>query len=267
MFSDIQEIISIAKQAGKAIMTCYEQVDEQDVKIKSNQTPLTVADLKAHEIIKTGLNALFPLLPVLSEESSEEEIAEHQSWGTYWLVDPLDGTKEFLAKNGEFTVNIALISNHQPILGVVYAPALTACYYSTLNGEAFFQDSGMPAVPIHIQKVENQVRILASRRHGKEKLDRLLNNFEQYELKSVGSSLKICQLAHGKADIYPRFGPTCEWDTAAAHAILKAAGGEIYNLDGDVLTYNSKPDIKNPEFFAVGDKSHDWLRLLSQCKT
>lgn len=242
----LKEVKDIARDAGAAIMDIY-QSNDYDVQKKADDSPVTKADLAAHNIICEGLRALDIQYPVISEESSEISWAQRKHWCRYWLVDPLDGTKEFIKRNDEFTVNIALIEKGVPILGVVYAPALDAMYTGERDRGAFLNDK---AISVATQEPET-LRVVGSRSHpSQETTDWLDALGKPYEMLAVGSSLKLCLVAEGKADIYPRLGPTSEWDTAAAHAVLSAAGGEVKTLNGEPLLYNQKEDYLNPHFIA-----------------
>ena len=242
-------LISIAEQAGQAILSIYQQDDFQ-LQIKSDNSPHTAADLASHSLIVEQLQQLTPEIPILSEESANIPWEERKTRNKYWLIDPLDGTKEFIKRNGEFTVNIALIENHQPILGVVHAPELN----QTWCGE-----QGKPAIKITNGKTETiQVKprqqgevwkVVGSRSHAGDSLKQYLQELGEHELISMGSSIKLCLVAEGKAHIYPRLGPTSEWDTAAAHAVVNAAGGEVINHEtDDSLQYNTKVSVLNPYF-------------------
>jgi 3'(2'), 5'-bisphosphate nucleotidase len=258
-------VIAVAKQAGAAIMDVYEGDERRDfgATTKIDNSPLTEADLRAHEIIVSGLHALTPEWPVLSEESADIPFAERAQWRTYWLVDPLDGTKEFVSRNGEFTVNIALIHDHMPVLGVVYVPAIDTLYIGGEGQGAFKQVANGELIAIK-PTVPSQLlpRVVGSRSHRGELLDAYLARLGNHELVSMGSSLKFCLLAEGLADLYPRLGPTSEWDTAAAHAVVEGAGGVVCLLDGSPLRYNTKANILNPHFIVYADRSRDWLTAL-----
>lgn len=242
----LKEVKDIARDAGAAIMDIY-QSNDFDVQKKPDDSPLTKADLAAHNIICDGLRALDIQYPVISEESSDISWAQRKHWCRYWLVDPLDGTKEFIKRNDEFTVNIALIEKGVPILGVVYAPALDAMYTGERDRGAFLNDK---AISVVMQEPET-LRVVGSRSHpSQETTDWLDALGKPYDMLAVGSSLKFCLVAEGKADIYPRLGSTSEWDTAAAHAVLSAAGGDVLTLSGAPLLYNQKEDYLNPHFIA-----------------
>jgi 3'(2'), 5'-bisphosphate nucleotidase len=257
----LEQVVTIAKQAGEAIMAVYEHGIE--VQHKHDNSPLTQADLAAHDIIEAGLAKLSPELPVLSEESAAIPFATRQKWDRYWLVDPLDGTREFIKRNGEFTVNIALIDSHRPILGVVYAPALNLLFYAA-NGEgAYKQFCSNAPQPIKARNYDaTQVTVAGSRSHAGEELIRFLDRMGPHMLISMGSSLKICLVAEGRADIYPRLGLTSEWDTAAAQCVLQEAGGQLIDMDGNPFCYNLKESLLNPHFFAVGTGQHNWKQYL-----
>jgi len=257
----LQEVIKIAKQAGAAIMQVYAEGIE--VQHKADNSPLTQADLAAHTIIENGLEALSPKLPVLSEESASIPFEGRKSWGKYWLVDPLDGTREFIKRNGEFTVNIALIEQHKPVMGVVFAPALDLLFYAAEEQGAFRQLGQREPQQIHARAFDpTQVAVAGSRSHAGEELMRFLDRMGPHMLISMGSSLKICLVAEGRADVYPRLGPTSEWDTAAAQCVLQEAGGKLIDMQGHPFQYNLKESLLNPHFFAVGAGHHDWAQYL-----
>ena len=219
---DIQDIVVIAKEAGNAIMQIYKQ--DFEVEYKQDSSPLTLADKKANDLIEDGLNQLSVNFPILSEEGREVLYEDRKYWEYFWLVDPLDGTKEFVKKNGEFTVNIALIHKDTPVLGVVYAPALDVCYWAK-QGEGAFKDR--QKLPIKTVNQRNTYKIIASRSHMSNETQMFIDAIDtqkEKELISIGSSLKICLVAEGEADIYPRLGPTMEWDTGAAHAVVIESG-------------------------------------------
>lgn len=256
-------LIDVAYQAGDVIMAHYQRIEDLEVKSKSNQTPVTIADIAAHDVIFNALKIMTPGIPVLSEEGSEINFAERQSWDKYWLVDPLDGTKEFIAQTDEFSVNIALIENHKPILSVVYAPALNQLYYAE-SGKAFKVNGQDNPVQIHVTPKHQTLRIAVSRHHQGEKLKAILAKLDDYQLVIMGSALKICLVAEAKADIYLRLGPTSEWDTSAGQYILECAGGQLMNLQGQAFRYNQQASLRNPPFLAVGDGTFDWIGYLNQ---
>ncbi|MFC3093233.1 3'(2'),5'-bisphosphate nucleotidase [Alteromonas sediminis] len=256
----IEQIKLIAHEAGKAIMDIYAK--DFAIYDKSDSSPLTEADLAAHNIIVDGLAAI-STLPVLSEESASIDWETRQQWDEYWLVDPLDGTKEFIKKNGEFTVNIALIKHGQPVLGVVYAPALSRTYWGSLEDGAFVEDdSGIKAISAAPHQAGDTWKVVGSRSHQSPEIKAFLDELNgDVELVAMGSSLKLCLVASGEAHLYPRLGPTSEWDTGAAHAVALAAGANVTVLDPDnpfdsdpvPLTYNQKESVLNP-FFLVSAK-------------
>ena len=257
----LNQVVAIAKDAGKAIMQVYE--GEVAVSRKEDNTPLTEADLAAHRIIEDGLASLTPRLPVLSEESDDLTYATRAAWEAYWLVDPLDGTREFIKRNGEFTVNIALIEQHRPVLGVVYAPALDLLYFAVQGAGAWRQQGDQPPQEIAVKHYDAaKVLVAGSRSHGGDRLTEFLGKLGEYELISMGSSLKICLVAEGRADVYPRLGPTSEWDTAAAQCVLEEAGGRLVDNQNRPFSYNTKESLLNPDFFATNATSPDWGQYL-----
>jgi 3'(2'), 5'-bisphosphate nucleotidase len=255
----LDSICEIARRAGQAILEVYARADVA-VARKSDDSPLTEADQVAHTIISSALEKLPPHLPVLSEESLPADTATRRSWRRYWLVDPLDGTKEFLKRNGEFTVNIALIDGQRAVLGAVFAPVLDRMYSGAAGIGAWRSDAGTAPRPIAVRSAAAApLRVVGSRSHPSPELAAYLAALPAYEITDMGSSLKICLVAEGAADIYPRLGLTSEWDTAAAQAILESAGGRMIDLAGQPLRYNSKDELLNPHFLAFGDQQRDWL--------
>ena len=218
-----------ALEGGAAIMQVYNSMDFS-IEYKSDHTPLTVADKEAHAVIQKKLETTG--LPILSEEGKMIPYEERRHWDYFWLVDPLDGTKEFIKRTKEFTVNIALIKDHAPVMGVVYAPALGLLYWSDFEGNAWKQENDNPAIKIHAGKNEDIRSIVASKSHLTKETEEYINKFPGASLQTIGSSLKFMLVAEGSADCYPRFGPTMEWDTAAAHAIVEAAGARVVYHDG-----------------------------------
>lgn len=258
--SDIQQVVTLAKQAGDAIMAVYAR--DFAVYDKSDNSPLTEADMLSHNLIIKGLKS-FSDLPVLSEESTDEEKKDRLNWNEYWLIDPLDGTKEFIKKNGEFTVNIALIKNHQAVLGVVYAPALKVCYWGEEDQGAWKQAGSNQPEPISVRPAPETAkgwRVVGSRSHQSEEFKEFVKALNEPEIVAMGSSLKLCLVAEGAADLYPRLGPTSEWDTAAAHAVVTAAGGQVLEHNSlEPLEYNKKPDtLLNPFFIVCPCVSSTW---------
>ncbi|MCL1051707.1 3'(2'),5'-bisphosphate nucleotidase CysQ [Shewanella abyssi] len=247
----MESIVDIAVAAGDAIMTIYATGDFA-VEIKTDDSPVTAADLASHNVIAAALAKLTPNIPVMSEESTTVTWDERKQWQSYWLIDPLDGTKEFIKRNGEFTVNIAFIHRGRAIAGVVYAPVLDKCYFGNHGAGAWLKQAGTQR-PLTKMAANKQAlpRVVGSRSHISPGLQTYLKALGEHEMKSVGSSLKFCLLAEGEADIYPRLGLTSEWDTAAAQAVLESAGGKVLQYGSDkALGYNQKSDILNPYFIA-----------------
>jgi 3'(2'), 5'-bisphosphate nucleotidase len=258
----LERVADIAREAGREILEVYAS-GAVAATAKADQSPLTAADLRSHRLIVKRLEAINPALPVLSEEAADTPFAERARWARYWLVDPLDGTKEFLSRNGQFTVNIALIEGHAPTLGVVHVPVEDTSYLGWPGSGAWRQRA--QAVPEAIRVAEHTaapMRVVGSRSHRGDSLDTFLRRAGPHELLAIGSSLKFCRVAEGSADVYPRLGPTSEWDTAAAHAVVKAAGGTVSRLDGSPLQYNTRAELLNPYFVAYGPRDRDWLALL-----
>ena len=255
------DVNAIAKDAGAAILEVYRR-DDPEVTYKDDQSPLTEADRASHQQIVAALGGLEPSLPVLSEESRDDVFAAREGWDRFWLVDPLDGTKEFIKRNGEFTVNIALIENGQPTLGVVYAPDLDLNYFAAQGVGAYKQQGGTSAEEIRVvAEVSQPLRVVASRSHRNAETETFLERLEANgfapEIQATGSSLKFCLIAAGEAHLYPRFGPTMEWDTAAAQCVVEQAGGAVVDLAGEPLHYN-KPDLHNPFFLVSGPDPLTW---------
>ena len=254
-------ILELARAAGREIMEVYARdfrVDE-----KADSSPLTDADLRSQKLILAGLARLTPDIPIVAEEAAAVPFEERSRWPQHWLVDPLDGTREFVSRNPEFTVNIALVHDHRPVLGVVHVPAQTLDYYACRGEGAFRQATARSPEPIHAApKSANPVRVVGSKSHRGDSLDGLLARLGPHELKPVGSSLKLCLVAEGAADFYPRLGPTMEWDIAAAQAVLECAGGYVTDLDGQPLRYNTSDNLLNPHFIAYGDASRNWLQYV-----
>jgi 3'(2'), 5'-bisphosphate nucleotidase len=257
-----ERVAGIARAAGREILDVYAQGATARV-LKEDDSPLTAADQRSHRLIGSALAALTPGVPVLSEEAAQPPYAERARWARHWLVDPLDGTREFLSRNGEFTVNIALIEAHAPVLGVVHVPVSDTTYCGIPGEGATRQVGSRPAQAVEVAgRAAHPVRVVGSRSHRGDSLDGFLARLGAHELKAVGSSLKFCMLAEGAADVYPRLGPTSEWDTAAGHAVLLAAGGTVVELDGQPLRYNTRAELTNPFFVAYADRRRDWLALL-----
>ena len=257
----VSAVCEVAREAGRATLQFYG--GNVSVERKGDDSPLTAADKAAHTVILEALRRLTPGIPVLSEESSALEVAERRRWSTFWLVDPLDGTKEFIKGTGEFTVNIALISGTGPVLGVVHVPVTGVTYWGHKGAGAFMARAGQAPVAIRTRPAKlEQLVIVASKDHAGPKVEALLERLPTASTANLGSSLKFCLIAEGKADFYPRFQPTCEWDTGAAQCVLEAAGGAVTDTAGQPLVYN-KEQLLNPSFLAFGDPRQDWLALLA----
>jgi 3'(2'), 5'-bisphosphate nucleotidase len=247
---------NLAKEAGKAILEIYET--DFVVERKEDASPLTLADRRSHQLITAGLQSEYPQIPVLSEEGKEAPYEIRKGWHRFWLVDPLDGTKEFVKRNGEFSVNIALVEGTTPIIGVIYLPVpdrlfvadVRKCCREILHGE-------VRALRVGSSSKESRMRVLMSRSHPSPNLESVLEKLPSYESITRGSALKFCAIAAGEADFYPRFGPTWEWDTAAGQAIVTAAGGVMVDLNGKPFTYN-KPNLVNGPFLAAANLT--WLK-------
>jgi len=249
----INSVCDIAVQAGDSILNIYAKTF--DVEFKEDQSPLTEADRVSHRIISEELLRLYPDIPVLSEEGKDIPFVERKTWDRFWLVDPLDGTKEFIKRNGEFTVNIALIENNRPAAGVIYVPVQHLLYYASRKEGAWKKNGGDESVRIHVRNPDGDgLVVVQSRSHPSEELQRYLEKLNIRERIARGSSLKFCAVAEGSADLYPRLGPTWEWDTAAGHAIVEAAGGHVVDLKKVPIGYNKKI-IKHEHFIAVSDLS------------
>lgn len=250
----IANLLTIARQAGELIMQVYASNDFL-TRVKSDNSPLTEADIQSHQCIVNGLNALNLNIPIVSEED-EASHKQLQTSERFWLLDPLDGTKEFIARSHEFTVNIALVENGQAILGVVYAPALDLLYWGSANFGAWLQHNGTTKqLKLNAaNQPAGKLRVVASKNHLNEETKSFIEKLGETTLVQFGSSLKICKIAEGEADIYPRLGPTCVWDTAAAHAVLSAAGGLIVDENLKPLSYQSA-EVLNPHFIATSNLS------------
>lgn len=249
----ISDIVSLAQKAGQEILNIYRRADPIQVMFKADNSPVTEADLTAHEIIAQGLESLTPDIPLLSEEGKPIEYSLRKTWDYYWLVDPLDGTREFINKSGEFTVNIALIHNSKPILGVIYAPMRELTYYGCVGSGAYKINKNKNEKPIFISAWElGNFRIVASRHH-RAPIEELLEPFGSVETTYRGSSLKFCLVGEGKADIYVRLSPIKEWDTGAGQCIVEQAGGLVLDLNWQPMRYNTKSELSIPAFIVVGD--------------
>lgn len=254
IFDLIDPLLLLAAQAGKKIMAYFGQEQKLNVQRKSDNTVITQADLAAHQVIFEGLTHLTPDIPVLSEEGTIPSYEIRQHWQQYWLVDPLDGTRGFLQKDKEFSVNIALIENHLPVLGIIYIPASNVYYYACQNRGAFKRENNQSPTMLKTHPLNwDQVRVLVGRFQTSSRLAQLFASMPGFTLSKFNSSFKLAKLAEGQGDFYPRFGPTSEWDTAAGQCILTAAGGVLVDLKGQPLQYNTKNSLLNPPFVAVSD--------------
>lgn len=254
----LENVIDITREAAEVVLSIYES--DFSVQIKHDQSPLTRADVAAHHLIKHRLAGLAPGCPILSEESTVEEKAGRHAWSRFWLVDPLDGTREFIDRNGEFSINIALIEEGAPVLGVIMAPVTGTLWYATRGGGARRAHEGrIERITVAPLRAGRAVRVVGSRSHVHEELEGLLKRLEPLEWQGIGSSLKFCRIAEGFADCYLRPGPTCEWDTGAGQIILEEAGGCVRRLEGgevkEALRYNRRETLINPDFIALGDRA------------
>jgi 3'(2'), 5'-bisphosphate nucleotidase len=260
MINLLNKIELTAIKAGNEILKIYNSSDF-GVQIKGDDSPLTKADLAAHNTIVDDLKSYTPDIPILSEESAEIPFKERSQWPKYWLVDPLDGTKEFIKKNDEFTVNIALIEDGNPILSVVYVPVHSIAYTAAKGYGAFKKVSDVRHQINTHKPARNTPIVVGSRSHISPDVQIYLDKLGNHELKSMGSSLKFCLVAEGKADLYPRLGLTSEWDTAAAQCIVEQAGGRVVTLDNQALKYNTKESLLNPYFMVYGDSNREWIKI------
>ena len=258
-----KEIFEVIKKAGNEILKVYSGNDFQ-VETKSDKTPLTIADKKSNKVIINGLMTLFPELPVLSEESKKTPYYERKKWKYLWLIDPLDGTKEFIKKNGEFSINLALIKDSKPIFGILYLPVLGLFYYAGKRYGAYKIEKNGKTInlkPVKYYKngIDRNIRVIFSKSHynqeTREYVDRIGKQYYHTEMISVGSAMKMAYLAEGKADIYPRLAPTMEWDIAAGQIIVEEAGGKVIDIPGKKPLFYNKEDLQNPWFVAFGNRS------------
>ena len=265
--SILTSVREAAAEAGAEILHIYADASRFQTEHKTDDSPLTAADLASNRLLRARLQMLTPATPILSEESEQADWSDRRHWHECWVVDPLDGTKEFLKRNDEFTINIALVRRNEPVLGVVYAPALQLWYYAARGLGAWLQHG--KSVPVRLQmaapEVGQALRVVISRSHPSGELaDYLarLGELEPLPLETVpmGSSLKLCKVADGSADLYPRLGPTCEWDTAAGHAVVAEAGGQVLNAStGQALRYNTGEGLLNPSFIVCAQLRDEWL--------
>ena len=257
----LDHLIDISRLAGNEILDVYNGTIE--VTLKDDLSPLTDADRKSNAVITKKLLELYPDIPILSEEGKEINFEERKGWDLFWLIDPLDGTKEFIKRNGEFTVNIALIKNGSPIAGIVYTPTKKTFWYGADEVGSFKIENDSNPERISVKDcIDEPIKIVSSRSHPSPKLQNYLDRFQNYKMVNMGSSLKICLVADGTAHIYPRLGPTMEWDSGAGHAVLKYAGGFLTDTTtGNELVYN-KEILKNPDFICYGAKIKEHYEVL-----
>ncbi len=263
-----KSLLELCRSAGDEIVEIYQNSAVLAVEHKSDSSPITLADRRSHSILLNGLQQLMGDYPVLSEESMMPSWQQRALWHTYWLVDPLDGTKEFIERTGEFTINIALISGNRPVLGMIYLP-LERCAYFGASGVTAQRISEHESIRLQPRLANTETELIAqtSRRHRGEQLDNCLANLDKMfaglSRQYIGSALKFCHLAEGRADIYPRFSPCSEWDTGAGQALLEAVGGRVVDMQFRPLQYNSKASTLNPHFYAVADGEFPWEAVLT----
>jgi len=271
----VPPLLRLCRKAGDTICAHYNRSSAADYEPKRDDSPLTQADLASHAILQAGLSELDRTVPVLSEESGEGTFAVRRQWSRYWLVDPLDGTREFLARTGEFTINVALIDSSRPVLGVVYLPLERAAYVGIPGDlarrydDAGSADCSTAQLATRTLDAGRPLEVLASRRHRGARLQACLDWLDEHwgrvTRSDMGSALKFCRMANGAGDFYPRFSRCCEWDTAAGQAVLEAAGGRVVGLDGESLRYNCSDSLYSPVFYALADPTHPlWQRLLRE---
>ena len=256
MEDTVRKVLDLVEEAGDEILSIYNS-DDFGTRIKEDKSPLTEADVSSHKVLVDGLRKMTPEIPVLSEESEDIEYEERSEWDRFWLVDPLDGTKEFIKQNGEFTVNVALIEAGKPVMGVVGVPAANTMYWATESAGAFKRPASGDTVPLHVTEncpERDQLKVVVSRSHVNEDTEeyarRVSDRQGGVELVPVGSALKLCMVAEGEAQVYPRIGPTMEWDIAAADCVVRQAGGVVRTMSGEELRYNKK-ELLNPHFVAA----------------
>ncbi|NKI35676.1 3'(2'),5'-bisphosphate nucleotidase CysQ [Wenzhouxiangella sp. XN79A] len=254
----VDGVLAACRTASTAILEIYEN-DDFSVEMKADDSPLTRADLASHRILVEALERLTPDIPVLSEESAATAFAARRGWPRLWVVDPLDGTREFIKRNGEFTINVALVEDHRPVLGVIAVPALALSYSGIPGHGAFRHAADGPARPIRTRRPPaDPPVVLGSRSHGNPRSEAYFEAIGRHERLARGSALKFCAVAEGEADFYPRLGPTSEWDTAAGDAIVQAAGGRVGLPDGRALLYNARATTLNGDFLVSGDPQANW---------
>ena len=257
----LSDVVALARAAGEEILAVY--AGEFTVTRKGDDSPLTVADLRAQRVISEGLASLTPDVPVISEEAPVPPLAERSRWEWLWMVDPLDGTREFVERSGEFTVNIALVHRHAPVLGVLHVPLTGIDYYAAVGPGAFRQGPGAVAEPIVARaRIAGAPRLIASRSHRGDRLNGFFERVGPHGFEALGSAAKFGRVADGSADVYPRVGPTSEWDTAAGQAIAEIAGAHVVGRDGKALRYNARATMVNPDFVCYADGSRPWHEYL-----
>jgi len=262
----IEPLDRLSREAADAVLDIYGSGDF-GVTHKGDASPLTAADIASHHLLCEGLAKLEPKLPVLSEENAGKIASDERlGWDRYWLIDPLDGTKEFVKRNGEFTINIALVENGRPVLGIVHVPVAGMSYIGLAGQGAESRDRDGQSRALHVAGAVDSrpVRIVGSRSHGGGEIDDFAARLGEHEFLAVGSALKFCLVASGEADVYPRLKPTCEWDTAAGQAVLEAAGGSVVERNGTPLRYNQRESLVNPHFLASGNPAHDYTQALDR---
>ena len=262
-----EKIVKIAVSVGEKVCGYYERYlrnDSLQVDHKSDRSPVTEVDLFSHQMLEKQLQSLLPELPLISEEVDASPLAIRQTWQRFWMIDPLDGTREFLHKQNEFTINIALIENNEAVIGVICVPIAGECYLAYRGGGAFKQSKDQTRKKLTTRQFDsNHFRILASRFHASNHLHEFLQKLPHHEVIHAGSALKFCWLAEGKADMYPRLSPTSEWDTAAGQCIVEEAGGQIVDMQFNRLRYNAHEDLLNPSFIAIADPGYDWSSVFN----
>lgn len=262
----IDPLIALARKASEVILDIYQHSQQYQIQTKEDQSPVTQADLQANEVLRKGLAQLTPQLPYLSEEATAPSWQERQSWSRYWLVDPLDGTREFIKHSGEFTINIALIDQQQPVLGMLFVPVTGECYYACRGHGSFKMAASQLKQAIRVRPWSvNQTLLLVSHGAKEEIIQENFAGLGEFQMTRMSSALKFAKVAEGLADMAPRLGNTSEWDTAAGQCILEEAGGGLFDLQGEALRYNSKESLLNPHFIALGDlclyKKINWKAL------
>ena len=257
----VPAVLDVARRAAVEILKVYDT--EFEVQEKSDSSPVTRADMAAHRCIVEGLKQVTPDIPILSEEAQRRPFEERRQWNPYWLVDPLDGTREFIKRNGEFTVNIALIHDHEPVLGVVQVPVTGVAYYASRGNGAFVETTPGNPQQIFVRSLqEGPVVVAGSRSHSSERMQEYLERLGEHRLMPMGSSLKGCLVAQGVADVYVRLGKTSEWDTGAMQCVVEEAGGQVTDTEMNPLRYNTRETLINPEFIIFADGSRDWTAPL-----